>query len=56
MRRPLLLLRSPICCFILPTYRKERMGGAVEKGKLMETEKEGTKEEGISDGPPVVPS
>lgn len=30
------------------------MGGEVGKGKLIETQKEGTKEEDISDGPPAV--
>lgn len=32
------------------------MGGEVGKGKLIETQKEGTKEEDISDGPPAVPT
>lgn len=32
------------------------MGGEVGKGKLMETEEDGTKEESISDGLPAVPS
>lgn len=60
MKRALLLQRSRLCCFILksnPTYRKkETMGEAVGKSTLMETEEEGTKGEGISDGPPAVPS
>lgn len=60
MKRLLFLLRSRRCCFILnsnPTERKEgTMGGEVVKGKLMETEEDGTKEESISDGLPAVPS
>lgn len=60
MKSALLLQRSHLCCFILknnPTYRKkETTGGAVGKSTLMETEEEVTKGEGISDGPPAVPS
>lgn len=32
------------------------MGGEVRKGELIGTQKEGTKEEDISDGPPAVPT
>lgn len=32
------------------------MGEKVGKGKFIETQKEGTKEEDISDGPPAVPT
>lgn len=60
MKQLLFLLRRCRCCFILnsnPTDRKEgTMGGEVGKGKLMETEEDGTKEEGISDRLPAVPS